>query len=132
MRDEEEKIIRLFGRQMKGKLDDRSGKYGRLGWRDRDTNELMSWLRSEVKELEERLRTSEKMAILGQLSAGLAHELRNPLSAISGTIEVLKDDVKPSPENERLIRVATQEVERLNLLVEDFLILTMPIQTYLD
>lgn len=83
---------------------------------------------TEVKQLEERLRTSEKMAILGQLSAGLAHELRNPLSAISGAVEMLREDVEPSQENERLIRVATQEVERLNLLVEDFLILTMPIQ----
>jgi signal transduction histidine kinase len=72
--------------------------------------------------------TSEKMAVLGQLSAGLAHELRNPLSAISGAVEILKEDMTPSDEHERLIGVATQEVERLNLLVEDFLILTMPMQ----
>ena len=83
---------------------------------------------TEVKELEDRLRTSEKMALLGQLAAGLAHELRNPLSAISGAVEILGSDVKPTEDNLRLVRMATQEVERLNLLVEDFLILTMPIQ----
>ena len=83
---------------------------------------------TEVKVLEDRLRTSEKMALLGQLAAGLAHELRNPLSAISGAVEILGSDVKPTEENLRLVRMATQEVERLNLLVEDFLILTMPIQ----
>ena len=83
---------------------------------------------TEVKELEDRLRTSEKMALLGQLAAGLAHELRNPLSAISGAVEILGSDVKPTEQNLRLVRMATQEVERLNLLVEDFLILTMPIQ----
>jgi len=83
---------------------------------------------TEVKELEERLMTSEKMAVLGQLSAGLAHELRNPLSAISGAVEILKEDMTPTNEHERLIGVATQQVDRLNLLVEDFLILTMPIQ----
>ncbi|MCI0481056.1 MAG: ATP-binding protein [Candidatus Dadabacteria bacterium] len=83
---------------------------------------------TEVKELEDRLRTSEKMALLGQLAAGLAHELRNPLSAISGAVEILGSDVKPTEENLRLVRMASQEVERLNLLVEDFLILTMPIQ----
>jgi len=83
---------------------------------------------TEVKELEDRLRTSEKMALLGQLAAGLAHELRNPLSAISGAVEILGGDVKPTEENLRLVRMASQEVERLNLLVEDFLILTMPIQ----
>jgi len=83
---------------------------------------------TEVKELEDRLRTSEKMALLGQLAAGLAHELREPRSAISGAVEILGGDVKPTEENLRLVRMASQEVERLNLLVEDFLILTMPIQ----
>lgn len=83
---------------------------------------------TEIKELESRLRTSEKLALLGQLSAGLAHEIRNPLSAISGSVEILSEDIKPTEENVRLVRVATQEVERLNLLVEDFLLLTVPIQ----
>ena len=83
---------------------------------------------TEVKQLEDRLMTSEKMALLGQLAAGLAHELRNPLSAISGAVEILGSDVKPTEDNLRLVRMASQEVDRLNLLVEDFLILTMPIQ----
>jgi signal transduction histidine kinase len=73
---------------------------------------------------------SEKMALLGRLSAGLAHEIRNPLSAISGAVEVLGEEVKPTEDNLRLVRVVTQEVERLNLLVEDFLLLTTPIQSF--
>ncbi|MFQ5786761.1 MAG: nitrogen regulation protein NR(II) [Thermodesulfobacteriota bacterium] len=90
---------------------------------------------TEVKELENRLRSSEKMALLGQLSAGLAHKIRNPLSAMSGAAEVLRDEVKPSEENIRLLKVASQEVERLNLIVEDFLVLTTPIHnvsSYVD
>jgi two-component system sensor histidine kinase PilS (NtrC family) len=85
---------------------------------------------TEIKELEDRLRMSEKMALLGRLSAGLAHEIRNPLSAISGAVEVLGEEVKPTEDNLRLVRVVTQEVERLNLLVEDFLLLTTPIQSF--
>jgi Signal transduction histidine kinase len=83
---------------------------------------------TEVKKLEERFRISEKIALLGQLGAGLAHEIRNPLSAISGTVEVLSTEVKPSEENLRLLRVASDQVQRLNLIVEDFLILTKPIE----
>jgi len=83
---------------------------------------------TEVKELEKRLRTSEKMALMGQLAAGLAHEIRNPLSAISGVIEVLSDEVKPTEDNTHLLNVVTQEVQRLNLLVEDFLLFARPIQ----
>ncbi|MGH7908842.1 MAG: histidine kinase dimerization/phospho-acceptor domain-containing protein, partial [Thermodesulfobacteriota bacterium] len=83
---------------------------------------------TEVKELEKLLRTSEKMALMGQLAAGLAHEIRNPLSAISGAIEVLSDEVKPTEDNTHLLNVVTQEVQRLNLLVEDFLLFARPVQ----
>jgi len=83
---------------------------------------------TEVKELEKRLRASEKMALMGQLAAGLAHEIRNPLSSISGAIEVLCDEVKPTEDNTHLLNVVTQEVQRLNLLVEDFLLFARPIQ----
>jgi len=85
---------------------------------------------TDVKELEDRVKDSEKLALLGQLAAGLAHELRNPLSAISGAVEIISKDMVESEDNERLIKVASQEVERLNLLVEDFLILTVPIQSF--
>ena len=84
---------------------------------------------TEMMELQNRLRSSEKMALLGQLSAALAHEIRNPLSAMSGAIEVLGEEITPSEENNRLIAVASQEVERLNFMVEDFIVLTSPIQT---
>lgn len=82
---------------------------------------------TEVKELEERFKISEKMSILGQLGAGLAHEIRNPLSAISGTVEILSAEVEPSHENLRLLRIAAEQVQRLNLIVEDFLLLTKPV-----
>ncbi len=85
---------------------------------------------TDVIELEDRVKDSEKLALLGQLAAGLAHELRNPLSAISGAVEIISKDVVKSEDNERLIKVASQEIERLNLLVEDFLILTVPVQSF--
>ncbi|MGI9534032.1 MAG: two-component system sensor histidine kinase NtrB, partial [Thermodesulfobacteriota bacterium] len=82
---------------------------------------------TEIRNLEERLRSSEKLAILGQLSGGLAHELRNPLSAISGAIEILSSEVAQNDTTYRLSKVATREIERLNLMVEDFLLLTTPV-----
>ncbi|MCH8028618.1 MAG: PAS domain-containing protein [Candidatus Dadabacteria bacterium] len=81
---------------------------------------------TDIKELEKRLRISEKLALFGQLAAGLAHEIRNPLSAISGALEIIGDDIVKSEENQRLMNIATNEVEKLNYLVEDFLILTRP------
>jgi len=83
---------------------------------------------TELKILEDKLRNSEKLAILGQLASGLAHEIRNPLAAISGAMEILSSEVDKTPDNQRLINVASQEIERMNLIVEDFSILTNPIQ----
>lgn len=81
---------------------------------------------TEVKDLEERLRKTEKFALLGQLAAGLAHEIRNPLSAISGALEVISKEEEISRENSRLISIATSEIDKLHYLLEDFLILTNP------
>jgi len=82
---------------------------------------------TEIKDLEEKLRAAEKLAILGQLASGLTHEIRNPLSAISGAIEILSTEVNPTSSNERLLSVANQEIERMKLLVDDFSIMNHPI-----
>lgn len=83
---------------------------------------------TEIRNLEEKLQSSQRMALLGQLAGGLAHELRNPLSAISGAVEILSTEAEQSEVSYRLSRVATREIERLNLMVEDFLLLTSPVK----
>lgn len=76
---------------------------------------------TKIKELEEEIKGKEKMAAIGELSSWMAHEIRNPLASISGSIQVLKENLIPTEENIRLIEIALKETERLNLLVGDFL-----------
>lgn len=77
---------------------------------------------TEIKELEEEIQLKDKMAAIGQLAAGLAHEIRNPLASMSGSIQILRSELKPSGEKSRLLEIALRESERLNKIVEDFLI----------
>lgn len=77
---------------------------------------------TELKEIEEHLQAASKMAAIGRLSAGIAHEIRNPLAAISGSIEILAKDL-PSKDktHQRLLQVVLKESARLNNLITDFL-----------
>ncbi len=85
---------------------------------------------TEIRDLEEKAKRAEKMELLGQIAGGLAHELRNPISVINGSIEILASEMKKDDEYSRLIEVATREIERVNLIVEDFLLLTMPLDIH--
>ena len=76
---------------------------------------------TRVVEMEAQLRRSERMSAVGQLAAGLAHEIRNPLGAISGAIELLSADLPGDESSLRLFRIVKRETERLNRLVSDFL-----------
>ncbi len=77
---------------------------------------------SEAKLLERRLRDADRMASIGQLSAGIAHEIRNPLAAISGSVEVLRDSLKLEKDDERkLFDLILKESARLNRILTDFL-----------
>lgn len=77
---------------------------------------------SEVVEMEDELRRSERMAAIGTLAASIAHEIRNPLAAISGSIQMLRARSGPeSSEPARLMDIAVREVDRLNHLITDFL-----------
>ncbi|MFB3903865.1 MAG: nitrogen regulation protein NR(II) [Acidobacteriota bacterium] len=76
---------------------------------------------TEIKRREEELQLKEKMAAIGQVAAGVAHEIRNPLGALSGSIQLLRSELKLEPAHERLIEIVLRECARLNQTVSDFL-----------
>lgn len=81
---------------------------------------------TELRRLEERLRTQDRMATLGTLAAGLAHEVGNPLAAISGSAQMLAQSLEDDPARQRLLDIAVRESERLDRTVKTFLALARP------
>ena len=73
-------------------------------------------------EVEEQLKASRKLSILGQLSASLAHEIKNPLGSIKGTAEILLDDFPESHPKHEFVKILVQEVDRLNTSVDEVLL----------
>ena len=76
---------------------------------------------TKERELERRLFRSEELAVLGELSAGIAHEIRNPLVAITSSIRLLKDEPALSPDGQQWLDVLKEEADHLAAIVEDFL-----------
>jgi len=76
---------------------------------------------TEAKKIEERMWLQERLAAVGELSAGIAHEIRNPLASISGSVEVLKSELKLEGENQKLLELILKESSRLNTILKEFL-----------
>ncbi len=76
---------------------------------------------TEAKRLESKVRAADRLAAVGELSASIAHEIRNPLAAISGSVEVLKNDLDLSGENQRLMELIIKESDRLTKILNEFL-----------
>lgn len=76
---------------------------------------------TQTKILEERMRHADRMAAVGELAACMAHEIRNPLAAISGSVEVLQNDLTVSDDDEKLMSLIITETGRLNKILSDFL-----------
>jgi len=81
---------------------------------------------TRLREMEEHLKRADRLAAVGKMAAGIAHEIRNPLASISGSIEILKDDPGSSPQNQQLMGIVLREVNRLNTLIADFLLFARP------
>src|SRR4030042_5173136 len=72
------------------------------------------------------MKLKEKWAALGELSSNIAHEIRNPLASLKGSIEMLKEDAIPRNQKQRLMEIALKEMERLNRIITDFLTYSRP------
>jgi two-component system sensor histidine kinase PilS (NtrC family) len=81
---------------------------------------------SEIVALREKAARGERLAVLGRLSAGLAHEIRNPLGSISGSVQLVKDSARLNQEDRNLLGIVLREVERLDDLVSTMLLVGRP------
>ncbi|HEX9873059.1 MAG TPA: ATP-binding protein [Deferrimonas sp.] len=80
----------------------------------------------QILEIEEQLRRADRLSALGQLSAGMAHEIRNPLGSIRGTAEILQEGIDPADRRYEFTCILIKEVDRLNKVVQNFLDFARP------
>ncbi|MCK4487131.1 MAG: PAS domain S-box protein, partial [Desulfobacterales bacterium] len=78
------------------------------------------------KEMEKEIERSKSFALIGEMAAGLAHELRNPLVSLCGSIQMLQKDLELDETNERLMQIVLRGRDQLENLVKNFLLLARP------
>ncbi len=81
---------------------------------------------TQIRNLEEAIQEKERLATIGEMAAGMAHEIRNPLASLSGSIQVLNKELRLDDEEKTLLRIAVKETERLNTIITQFLLYAKP------
>lgn len=81
---------------------------------------------TNIRELEEAVRTADRLSSLGTLAAGLAHEIKNPLGGIKGAAQLLEKELPADSELLEYTRIMIKETQRVNRIVEELLALTTP------
>ncbi len=76
---------------------------------------------TDIKKLERDARMQQRLAAVGEMAAGIAHEIRNPLASMSGSIQILREELPLSEEQEQLMDIVLRESERLNTTIRSFL-----------
>ncbi len=76
---------------------------------------------TEIRRLEREVRLQDRLAAVGRLAAAIAHEIRNPLTSIAGSVSMLSDAPALTEEQRKLLQIVTRESDRLNNIITDFL-----------
>ncbi len=82
--------------------------------------------KKELDAMEDHVKRVEKMAAAGEMAAGLAHEIKNPLASLSGAIQILREDILYDPDHDKLMQIVLREADRLSSLVNNFLFFARP------
>lgn len=81
---------------------------------------------TDIKRIEESARLQQRLAAVGEMAAGIAHEIRNPLASMSGSMQMLKHELPLSPDQAQLMDIVLRESERLNQTIKSFLAYARP------
>ncbi len=81
---------------------------------------------TEMRKLEENLRTRDRLAVVGEMAADVAHEIRNPLASISGSVQMLGADTEAGEEHRHLLKIIQRESTRLDRSIQEFLSFARP------
>ncbi len=81
---------------------------------------------TKLKKVEEELKRADRLAAVGRLAAGMAHEIRNPLASISGSVQMLAESTNIPEQDVGLMKIVVKEADRLNHLLTDFLDFARP------
>ncbi len=132
--------LQLDKRQSKNRMEvvieARNGRKVHLGCslsplKDKQNREIGSILifqdLTEIRQMEENLEKSKRLALIGEMAAGLAHEMRNPLASITGSIELLRRNLALKDTDDRLMQIILRGKDQLDNFVRDFLLLAKPI-----
>lgn len=82
--------------------------------------------KKELKVMEDHVKRVDKMAAIGEMAAGLAHEIKNPIASLRGSIQILREEVDHESSQEKLMQIIMREADRLSTLVNDFLMFARP------
>jgi signal transduction histidine kinase/outer membrane protein OmpA-like peptidoglycan-associated protein len=93
---------------------------------------IMTMKLHQLRELEQEMQRRNRLAALGELSAGVAHEIRNPLGIIKNSAEMLRDRIHDDAKRRELTDFIVEEVNRLNKVVTDFLLFARPSEPNLE
>jgi signal transduction histidine kinase len=74
-----------------------------------------------LSRLEEQLRQSDRLSVIGELTASIAHEIRNPLNSIMGTAEILRDEAKLTDEQKEFLQIMLEEIKKVTTQIEQYL-----------
>ncbi len=87
---------------------------------------------SKIKKMEYRVRQAEKMAAIGRMAAGIAHEFRNPLAAMSGAAQILEKELTADTTTQALMNIIIRESDRLEATIHGFLKFSRPVEPVME